>query len=234
VRALRAIMRQVAAGTMRALVPHLQDRKPVRRHDAKITAHGPTLNLLGITIQTHVRNETGKAFDKMAGLVSSKSKAGVKELVGIRQGVSVEPMIDVARAANIALMEKAGSAYIDQVRTVLEDSENEGLRVEDLAKLLAERADVSASRAELIARDQTLKLNSQLSGARMQNAGITSYTWSTSKDERVRPMHAELEGQEFKFGDPPVTNEAGDTNEPGQDYQCRCLALPVIVDFDEL
>ena len=63
---------------------------------------------------------------------------------------------------------------------------------------------------------------------RQQAAGVNEYTWSTSRDERVRPMHAKLEGQRFAYDDPPETTEDGETNNPGEDWQCRCIALPVI------
>jgi SPP1 gp7 family putative phage head morphogenesis protein len=236
VRDLRNIMKQVGAATERALHKHLYPSSQIR-HDGKgrISAHTDTVNILGVKVQVHVKAETGKAFDKMAAQVNKQNGQAVRGLVGIpRSGTTVAPVIDQFREQNIQLMAKAGSTYVDQVRDVLEDPENEGLRVEELAKLIGKRAKVNQSKAELIARDQTLKLNAQLTQTRMQGAGVTKYTWSTSRDERVRPMHAELEGQTFSFADPPVTNEAGETNNPGEDIQCRCVPLPIIEDFDDL
>jgi hypothetical protein len=58
--------------------------------------------------------------------------------------------------------------------------------------------------------------------------------WSTVQDERVRERHAELNGKRFKWGDPPVVDiQTGRRAESGEDYQCRCVALPVF-DIDEL
>jgi SPP1 gp7 family putative phage head morphogenesis protein len=120
---------------------------------------------------------------------------------------------------------------ITQIRDVLDDAWTKGERVEVMREKLQERFGVSESRADLIARDQTLKLNAEITQTRQTAAGVQKYVWTTSGDERVRDMHSELDGQTFDWNDPPVTNEAGDRNHPGGDYQCRCTAMPVL---DEL
>ena len=234
VRDLRNISKQVAKGTVASLEKH---HPGLARADSsgRISPRGDTLQVLGLRVQTHVREETGKAFDRMSAQVNKQATKAVQGLVGIPMArTAPEPLIDTFRQANIALMEKAGRTYVDKVRDVLEDPENEGLRVEEIADLLGERAGVFGWDAERIARDQTLKLNANIAEQRMSDAGVTRYTWSTSQDERVRPMHAELEGREFAFEDPPVTNEEGETNNPGEDILCRCVALPVLPDFDAL
>jgi SPP1 gp7 family putative phage head morphogenesis protein len=104
-------------------------------------------------------------------------------------------------------------------------------RVEDVRGRLMDEFGLSKSRADLIARDQTLKLNSQLSQARATSVGVSTYTWVTSRDERVRSGHAALHGKVFRYDTPPVTNpRTGEVNHPGQDYQCltgdQKVALP--------
>jgi SPP1 gp7 family putative phage head morphogenesis protein len=74
----------------------------------------------------------------------------------------------------------------------------------------------------LIARDQTLKLNSAITKDRHIAAGISEYTWSTSLDDRVRPEHEALEGTKHSWDAPP------EPGHPGEDFQCRCVAIPVI------
>lgn len=85
---------------------------------------------------------------------------------------------------------------------------------------------VSESRAALIARDQTAKFNGDLNELRQTEVGVTKYIWSTSGDERVRDSHAEKDGEVFSWDDPP-----SDTGHPGEDFQCRCVAIPV---FDDI
>ena len=93
---------------------------------------------------------------------------------------------------------------------------------------------ISKSHARLIARDQTAKLNGQIAQKQQTDAGIEEYIWSTSKDQRVRDSHRKLEGKRFKWSDPPIVDErTGRRCHPGEDYQCRCCALPVF-NYDTL
>jgi SPP1 gp7 family putative phage head morphogenesis protein len=150
-------------------------------------------------------------------------------LRGVQPGIA--PLIDRFQDANARLITKMRDETIQQIRAVLDDAWTKGERVEVMREKLQERFGVSESRADLIARDQTLKLNAEITQTRQTAAGVQKYVWTTSGDERVRPMHDDLDGQTFSWDDPPVTNEAGDRNHPGGDYQCRCTAMPVL---DEL
>lgn len=81
--------------------------------------------------------------------------------------------------------------------------------------------------AQFIARDQIAKLNADLTQAQHKDAGVEEYVWSTSGDERVRDRHADLDGKTFSWSDPPIVDtRTGRRGHPGQDYQCRCVALP--------
>lgn len=132
------------------------------------------------------------------------------------------------RAENISLITSIAERLHDDVREVVAEAVLRGVRSETLARRLEERYSVSASRARLIARDQTAKGNADLQRVRAREAGVTRYVWSTSRDERVRPMHAALDGRVFSYGSPPITNDKGTRNEPGHDFQCRCVAVPVL------
>lgn len=135
---------------------------------------------------------------------------------------------------------KAAEPIKEAVREVLDTRLEEGVRVEVIRDKLREQLQISKRRAELIARDQTLKASGQLQEARQRQAGITRYVWTTSLDERVRPDHVALEGRIFSWDDPPITNMSEvrkgrpeRRGHPGSDYQCRCTADPVL-DDDEL
>ena len=74
-----------------------------------------------------------------------------------------------------------------------------------------------------LTRDQTSKLTGQLNQARQTELGIARYRWQTSGDERVRPTHNDNDGQVFAWNSPPPA-----TGHPGEDVQCRCVAIAVI------
>lgn len=132
------------------------------------------------------------------------------------------------RDSNVRLIKSIPEQLLTEVYAVVTNAAREGLRVEQVADQILKRFDVSESRARLIGRDQILKANADLTRVRHIEAGVTSYVWSTSRDERVRPMHEDLDGTVQRWDDPPVTNERGDTNAPGEDYQCRCVAVPIL------
>ena len=91
-----------------------------------------------------------------------------------------------------------------------------------LARIVAEEGKVSGYNLRRITRDQTSKAIGQLTQARHRQIGISEYIWRTSQDERVRPNHAQLDGTRQRWDVPP------DVGHPGQDIQCRCVAIPYI------
>lgn len=109
----------------------------------------------------------------------------------------------------------------------------DGLAPLELAGELQEEFGFTRVRSKLIARDQVLKLNAAVTTDAHKQAGIDRYRWSTSKDGSVRDRHADLEGQIFSYDDPPVVNEQGDVGNPGEDYQCRCVPIPVLDELEE-
>ena len=226
VRRLREIARAAHEELTRAATEHM--RTDGARSDAYYK-HTSALVVAGARVSTLIDQETGKAFDRLApALVKSTAKA----LRGISpHDIGLGPVVDAARTENIALMRRAGREYADNVGKIVEAPENFGLHVEALKEKilpqLSALGEKAEARAELIARDQTLKLNAGLTQTRMQAVGITRYTWSTSGDERVREAHAEVNGQEFDFATGAPVGSDGENLNPGEDFQCRCVALPV-------
>ncbi len=156
-------------------------------------------------------------------------------LIGIdpRIDPGTGPVIDGFRRANIDLITNLTDAMRERVEEIISERLGQvaasrsnfepGVDTpKNLSEALQEGLEFSKARANLIARDQTLKLNGELTRVRQQNAGIEEYIWTTSHDERVRDTHAELDGQRFRWDNPP------EPGHPGEDYQCRCTAFPVI------
>lgn len=229
VRELQKIMRAVHRAVLARLETRLE--APERRQDdeADDVIEPGFLRLLLAWVSRRVLG----AFGTMAALVTRKSAAAYKALGITPSSAGIEAIVEEARDASIRLVERAARAYAADVRAIIGDPANLGVRVEALRDLLAERGNVSLGRAALIARDQTLKTNAAIARARMQAAGVTSYRWSTSHDERVRQLHRILDGGAFEFDDPPVTARDGSTNNPGEDYQCRCIPIPIIEELEQ-
>ena len=141
---------------------------------------------------------------------------------------NLSPLIDRFRKENVDLIQSIPDTLLDNVSKIVDEVWSNGERVETLRAKIQDRFNVSKSKADLIARDQVLKLNGQITRERQKASGITEYIWTTARDERVRDMHAELDGTRQRWDADPVTNEQGDTNPPGGDYQCRCVAAPIL------
>ena len=73
-----------------------------------------------------------------------------------------------------------------------------------------------------LTRDQTNKAVGQLNLVRQKEVGVEKYRWRTSADERVRPTHNDNNARIFFWDQPPP-----ETGHPGEDIQCRCIALPI-------
>jgi uncharacterized protein with gpF-like domain len=46
-------------------------------------------------------------------------------------------------------------------------------------------------------------------------------------DADVRESHAEVDGEVFNWNNPPTLSD-GETTHPGEIYNCRCYAEPVL------
>lgn len=137
-----------------------------------------------------------------------------------------EPYLQTATKAfvtnNVSLITSISEDHFKRVEQTVLRGVQSGTMTKDIKEQIQKNYGVSESRAALIARDQTAKFNGNLTMLRQTEVGVTKYQWSTSGDERVRPSHAEKEGNIYSWDSPP-----SDTGHPGEDYQCRCTAIPV-------
>lgn len=122
-----------------------------------------------------------------------------------------------------------GTIPLEKMREVISSHHAAGSDRITLRNKLMDTFGFSRSRANLVARDQVLKLNSQITQFRQQTLGVTEYRWVTANDERVRDGHKQLDGKIIRWDDPPVVDErTGRRAHAGQDFQCRCTAVPVV------
>lgn len=123
---------------------------------------------------------------------------------------------------NVAKFSEFTRGHITEIGSIARRGVIAGDRPGLIQTNLLKRFEVSRNRARLIARDQVNKLNGSLTRMRQKSLGIDEYIWRTSRDERVRASHLELEGRKFSWDDPPAIGH------PGQPILCRCSAEPVI------
>jgi SPP1 gp7 family putative phage head morphogenesis protein len=144
-----------------------------------------------------------------------------------------QELVSQFRTRNVNLIKTVAAEHVATVDRIVR--ENSGTHVTGLTAKLQESLQVSESKAKFWAVDQTLKLHADIVQTQHERLGIEEYDWITSKDGTVRDDHARLEGQRFRYDDPPVTNASEVAKgrperrrNPGKDYRCRCHADPVL------
>lgn len=177
-------------------------------------------------MQTFNRKEFAKQFSAVLGI----------DLTTIEPWLPTE--IKAFTRENVSLIKSIPDQYFDKVEQTIIRNVRAGALQPDIEKEIQRIYDVSESRAALIARDQTAKFNGTLTQLRQQSVGVKKYRWSTSLDERVRgnpsglypkatPSHFDRENLIYSWDSPP------DGGHPGQDFSCRCQALPIFDDEEE-
>jgi len=172
------------------------------------------------------------ATQQVSAVNSERIARQLRSVLGV-DVLAADPALGATVQASInesvGLIKSVESKYLEEVEGTVLRAFRTGQRASSVAPELAQRFKVSERKAAFIARDQVLKLNGDLTRNRQTAAGIPSYIWRTSLDERVRPDHAELEGSKQSWDDPPIVDSrTGRTAHPGGDFNCRCTAEPDI------
>lgn len=138
---------------------------------------------------------------------------------------------------NYTLITSNAKKYVEQINNLTEQAIVNGLSPKKLKEQIMKATEgLSEKHCKLIARDQMGKLNGNITEAQMQEIGLELYVWSTAYDDRVRDSHAVMEGLLCRWDDASVCSyDNGKTwvnrpsnavqLHPGQDIQCRCVAL---------
>lgn len=139
-------------------------------------------------------------------------------------------MQDVAKAAvveNVALIKSIPQQYFTQVEGIVMRGYSRGRDLEEITKELLSRYEVTSSRAALIARDQSNKLNAVTTQARRQELGITEAIWQHSHGgKEPRKSHVAADGRKFKIAEGCLID--GRHILPGEEINCRCTSKSVL------
>lgn len=155
-------------------------------------------------------------------------------------------MIDSWSDTNYQLIKSNARNFVNKINVIVEQSITNGTTVSELKEAIQKATSgLSDAKCRLLARDQIGKLQGQISQGQMTELGLELYIWSTSGDERVRDSHQEMEGLLCRWDDASVYSEDGGKTwiprpsgaiemHPGQDIQCRCVALAYFPEIDSV
>ncbi len=159
-------------------------------------------------------------FNRRAFVRQINEAAGV-DIGAVLRDEATNTALKGAINDNVNLIKTIPSEHLDRVEKALRQGIDGGKDFFSIRKDLHDIGGITQRRAQLIARDQVSKLNSNLDRIRQQSIGVESYTWDTANDERVRETHEANSGHEFRWDTPPAA-----TGHPGEDINCRCTARP--------
>lgn len=106
-----------------------------------------------------------------------------------------------------------------------------GMRAEEVSERIMETGEVTKSRANLIARTEVARAQTEFYKARSSHLGSVEYIWRTVGDGRVRDSHIPMEGTVHRWDNPPAP-EGKQKYHPGCFPNCRCWAEAILPEED--
>lgn len=131
---------------------------------------------------------------------------------------------------NIDLIVTLPHKTLSAMRQICLEGYREGKSISTITKEIQHKyKTVGKNHARLIARDQTAKLAAKVNQSRQQAAGVKEYIWICTMDGRQREDHEDLHKTRQSWDNPPIVDKrTGARAHPGEYFQCRCRAKPII------
>ncbi len=146
--------------------------------------------------------------------------------------------INGARGGFCIVGQSAGNDHIklqgaETFKLEQQDLEDLELWRNDLVRDLQKYQGMTLEISQLIADDQTRKMNAFLNVRRMKKMGVKKFEWVHVASSHPRKLHEELNGKIFSFDDPPIIQKDPEIRGlPAQLFNCHCQMVPVF-DFEE-
>lgn len=174
----------------------------------------------------------------VASVVDANVISAFAEAVSVDVFLNDSALLDTVKAEWKAqqgrLVDSIVNTYIEKLQIIVSNAVQRGTAMSEVEEEIKVLLNTTDKRAKFIARNEVGNLNGIITMRRQVDCGISVYQWSSSHDERVRPSHAEMDGKYFYWN----SDKVGEINgikvypapkyHPCMDYNCRCVALPVI------
>lgn len=164
------------------------------------------------------------------------------------KNITVQPQLSETQKKEIAQAWQYNMEYwiqnwteeeIVSLRTKMQEIVYSGNRWGNAISLIQKSYGVSANKAKFLARQETHLLLAKFNKAKYMDAGVPEYKWTcvhrphdTSPDKHtpgnVRFYHGKLNRTIQRWDNPPISDGKGRRSNPGEDYNCRCSARPVV------
>jgi len=199
------------------------------------------------TIDSRMKSMMSK-IDFSTYATANEDDVDDKVLASMADELAVQPKLDADQkkalkeqyTENIKLsIQGFADDEVKRFRKNLLPKIKDGINRAELISYVQKRLKVSDTRAAFIARQETALFTSKQKELLYLDAGVTRYRWSAiggkAGDGRTRDSHANAHGKIFYWdkdrgpkGALKPRNAEGNTVNPGEDFGCRCRAVPII------
>lgn len=140
---------------------------------------------------------------------------------------AVRDALNASVIENVNLIKSIPTTYFDQVNGIVMRSYTAGRDLATMTKELNALYPKAKDRAELIARDQSNKLNATVNRTRRMELGITEAIWMHSGGgKEPRQSHVAANGKKFNVEKGALID--GEWIQPGEKINCRCTSRAVL------
>lgn len=219
-----SLVRDLIPAQIRTAQAQAEIRYNALRHSMMTTLEG--MNIESIDQFSTTEGQYGRTiewmnddFEKAVKSISIPPKLTVKQ----KQIISDE----WGQNLNLYIKEWAAENILE-LRGKIQANTFVGGRSAQLVDMIRQNYQVSQRKAKFLARQETSLLLSKFRQTRYEDIGSYEYKWSGANDERERPDHKALNNKIYSYSLPPITDRrTGARNNPGEDYGCRCVAIPI-------
>ncbi len=179
----------------------------------------------------NVLNGVRQLAESIGYLSSMEWERAVKETLGI--GPPERSYYDQLHAAamedwvkdNVKWLSDMPNDTITELKSIVYSGYIDGKTSDEIADEFDQGLTSALKRNSALVINRVANINTEITKQKHLDAGIHEYIWWTRLDERVRRSHRRLHGRKFSWDAPPET-DGGRHCHPGEDYGCRCTALP--------
>lgn len=178
-------------------------------------------------------------IDKAAGDTLNQSLKQLSGGITLKTAImpaALKQSLGAAIAENVALIKSIEQQYHTQIEgAVMRSLQPGGRGLADVTDALQKYSGITDRRQNIIAKDQTRKIQASISIERAKSAGIKKFKWLHSRGgSEPRADHVAMSGEIFEYDKPPIIDRrTGERGFPGQAINCRCQMVPVIEWGDE-
>lgn len=178
-------------------------------------------------VQKHSLKEWTRVMQKTVGLTPDKGRYNDEFYENIIQNWIKQ---------NKEMAKDIMDSSIEKIKSRIQSGIKKGYTPIQIAKEIQSVMKQTISHAKQASKDQVARLNTSIEKSYCQDSGSDSYMWMTKNDSFVRDCHKSFHGKIYSWDDPPEIWHIGPGNvkimdgrrcHPGEDYRCRCIALPV-------